>query len=225
MGTCEITNRQFRQFDPGHTSRYYTKRQDQRGDDKGIPLDSEEQPAIRVSWNRAMEYCEWLAEKTGLHVTLPTEAQWIFAARAGMGKGAYEPGGDFSAWENFADYTFATYGYKGKSLDGHFQVAEDSDLISAEGVDLADRRYDDQGCVTMPVGSYQPNSLGLYDMLGNAAEWTLTDYGSDEKTVKGGSFLDRPERCTPEIAHGYPAWQNVYNAGFRIVVTEDMSNN
>lgn len=40
-------------------------------------------PVYRVSWNEAMEFCSRLAEKTGLNVTLPTEAQWEFACRAG----------------------------------------------------------------------------------------------------------------------------------------------
>ncbi|MCK5172507.1 MAG: SUMF1/EgtB/PvdO family nonheme iron enzyme, partial [Planctomycetes bacterium] len=76
MGTCEISNAQFRKFDPAHTSRYYGKRHADRGDDKGLPLDDPYQPAIRVSWNRAMAFCRWLSKETGLDITLPTEEQW-----------------------------------------------------------------------------------------------------------------------------------------------------
>ncbi len=220
MGTCEISNRQFRLFDRDHSSRYYTKRHDQRGDTKGMPLDSDDQPAIRVSWNNAMEFCEWLSEETGLGVSLPTEEQWEKACRAGSEGAFHFPGTDFSTWENMADYSFATYGYTGKSLLGHFQVAGDCDLIEPEGVALADRRFDDGGCVTMPVGSYKPNAYGLHDMHGNAAEWTRSDFSEGEKTVKGGSYLDRPERCDADQRHGYPAWQSVYNTGFRIVITD-----
>lgn len=218
MGTCEISNRQFRLFDQQHSSRYYTKRHDKSGDTKGIPLDRETQPAIRVSWDRAMAYCRWLSQKTGLKVHLPTEDQWEYACLAGSSGPFHFSGEDFSQWGNMADKTFATYGFKGLSINGHFQVAGDCDLISAEGVDLADRQFDDGGCVTMPVGSYKPNAFGLYDMHGNAAEWTQTEFNTGEKTVKGGSFLDRPERCTADQGHGYPPWQNVYNTGFRIVV-------
>jgi formylglycine-generating enzyme required for sulfatase activity len=218
MGACEISNGQFRQFDSEHTSRYYSKRHADRGDDQGLPLDEPGQPAVRVSWNRAMAFCEWLSEKTGLDVTLPTGEQWADACLAGSDGPFHYPGEDFSAWENMADKTFATVGFKGRSLNNDFVVGGDVDLIAAEGVGLADLRFDDNGCATMPIGSYKPNAFGLHDMHGNAAEWTLSDFSPGQKTVKGGSFLDRPARCRADISHGYPPWQNVYNTGFRIIV-------
>lgn len=222
MGTCEISNAQFRSFDADHTSRYFGKRhsEESNGDGKGLSLDEGDQPVVRVSWNRAMEFCNWLAAKTGMKVSLPTAAQWEVACLAGSSGDFHFPTNDFSEFENMADLTFASYGYKGKSIHGHFEVALDVDLVVSEGVDLANKQYDDGACVTSPIGSYKPNNFGLYDMHGNAAEWTMSDFGNREKTVKGGSYLDRPERCAVNVSHGYPAWQNVYNAGFRIVVTE-----
>ena len=41
-----------------------------------------------------------------------------------------------------------------------------------------------------------------------------------EKVVRGGSFLDRPDRCRASARYSYPAWQKVHNVGFRIVVNE-----
>lgn len=223
MGTCEISNAQFSCFDNEHTSRYFSKRHAaERGDGKGMSLDDHDQPVMRVSWNRAMDFCKWLSEKTGMKVTLPTEDQWEVACLAGSEGPFYYEGEDFAEYENMADKTFATYGYKGKSIHGYFEVALDVDLVVSEGVYLANKQFYDGGCVTMPIGSYKPNKYGLYDMHGNAAEWTLSDFNPGEKTVKGGSYLDRPERCRVEVAHGYPAWQNVYNTGFRIVVADKM---
>jgi formylglycine-generating enzyme required for sulfatase activity len=122
---------------------------------------------------------------------------------------------DFSPWANVADRTFATFGYRGTTK--YFQIGGDVDDIAAEGVRLADRRFDDGGCVTMPIGSCRANALGLFDMHGNAAEWTATDM-SGEKVVKGGSFLDRPARCTVNAMCSYPPWQKGHNVGFRVVV-------
>ena len=69
------------------------------------------------------------------------------------------------------------------------------------------------------VGQKAPNAFGLYDMLGNVWEWTLDAYGdSDRKTVRGGSFFDRPKRCRSAHRRAYPAWQAVHDVGFRIIV-------
>lgn len=227
MGTCEISNAQFRTFDAKHSSRYFGKRhsEDSKGDGKGLTLDKDNQPVMRVSWNRAMEFCNWLGAKTGLKVSMPTSAQWEVAALSGSRGDFYFPTNDFSEFENMADLTFATYGYKGKSIHDHFEVALDVDLVLSEGVDLANKQYDDGACVSAPIGSYKPNNFGLFDMHGNAAEWTMSDFGNGEKMLKGGSYLDRPERCAIKVSHGYPAWQNVYNAGFRIVVVDIKEEN
>jgi formylglycine-generating enzyme required for sulfatase activity len=220
MSTCEISNAQFQRFAPDHFSRYYVKRHETRGDDRGMPLDQPCRPALRVSWNRAMAFCQWLSKRTGMDVTLPTEEQWETACRAGSGRAFHYGGEDFSQWENMADKTFATVGYKGISIFDHFEVEGHVCLVVAEGVEFADRRFDDKGVVTMPVGSYKPNAFGLHDMHGNVAEWTLTDFAGGEKTVKGGSFLDPPSRCSADVRLGYPPWQNVHNTGFRIVVID-----
>ena len=61
---------------------FFTKRQIDR-DGPGIQLDEPQQPAVRVSWDEAMAFCRRLSQATGRLVTLPTEAQWEYAARAG----------------------------------------------------------------------------------------------------------------------------------------------
>jgi formylglycine-generating enzyme required for sulfatase activity len=237
ISVCEISNQQLRQCLPSHDSGYYTKRHKDRYDDKGMSLRHPKQPALKVSWNEAMEYCRWLSRKTGLSVSLPTEAQWEYACRA-TSEDDFHYGGrdaDFGRFANMADKTFATFGFTGKSLTGMFEIEGGIDYLVAEGVDHADRRFDDGSCMTAFVGERQPNRFGVADMHGNVAEWTLSLYrpypyeagdgrnrpnAAGERVVRGGSFLDRPDRCRSAARYSYPSWQKVYNVGFRIVVNQ-----
>ena len=213
MAATEVNNAQYEQFDPGH-KKLRGKLGFSRADDEA---------AVFVSWEDARKFCKWLSKKIGLNVTLPTEAQWETACLAGR-KGLYHfNGDDFSPWENLADKTFATVGYTGRCdcPERHFIIGGYGNCnIAPEGVKQADKRFADGAVVTMPVGSYKPNALGLHDMHGNACEWTLTDYGPGEKVVKGGSWYDRPARAHVDIRRGYAPWHNVFNAGFRVVINE-----
>ncbi len=229
IGATEITNEQFRRFDPTFDARDYQKRH-ARDDDMGLPLNEPRQPAVRVSWEQAMAFCAWVSQRTGHVCTLPTEAQWEWACRAGSGESFSFGAGstDFSPWANLADVSFS----RGHRDDGH-QVTGGVQHLVLEGAALSDVRFNDHQRVTAPVGSFRPNAWGLFDMHGNAAEWTRSEYrpypyndddgrnaltGSARRVVRGGSFFDRPARAQAFHRLAYPTWQRVFNVGFRVVV-------
>jgi formylglycine-generating enzyme required for sulfatase activity len=222
MGRCEVTNEQYARFDPTHRSRF-----EHRGswifseEYLGWPLDGPRQPVVRVSWNEAQAFCRWLGQRCGLEIDLPTEAQWEYACRAGTAT-PFSFGNldtDFGPWANLADQSLRDLAYKS---------------WRPRTPDLAPRddRFNDRALVSIPGGSFRPNTWGLFDMHGNVAEWTRTAFrpypyveedgrnGCDAgptKVVRGGSWRDRPMRCRSAFRLSYPPYQKVYNVGFRIV--------
>ena len=73
MAVTEVTNAQFEQFMPEHRAL--------RG--KNGLSTADDEAVTNVSWYDAMNYCQWLSERTGRHFRLPTEAEWEYACRAG----------------------------------------------------------------------------------------------------------------------------------------------
>ena len=229
MGVCEVTNAQYALFDPDHDSHVESKLHYQFGV-HGYPLGGSNQPVVRVSWKQAAAFCQWVSERTGQSFTLPTEAQWEYACRAGTDAPLFYGGvnADFSKHANVADaklsqlasnpYTLLS-AMKGKPTKFDDYVPKIA-------------RFNDGSLVSVDVGTYAPNAWGLRDMHGNVAEWTLSTYrpypynagdGRDaptdagRKVVRGGSWRDRPARCRSAFRLSYPSWQRVYNVGFRVV--------
>jgi formylglycine-generating enzyme required for sulfatase activity len=215
MAKFETENRQFRQFLPEHDSRT----EDRHGYQFGrlaYDANQPEQPAVRVSWTEATAFCQWLSKKTGRAVALPTEAQWEWACRAGSDQAFWfgGPAADYSPFANLGDRTLAEFAAD-TALDNY---AAARPMVSPNRYDdwiPRDDRFNDGGLVTEPVGKYQPNPWGLHDLHGNAAEWTSGSQGG-RKVVRGGSWYDRPQRATASFRTSYPAWQKVFNVGFRV---------
>jgi len=222
MGKVEVTNEQFACFDAAHDSRI------EHGDflqfstrERGYVVSKANQPVCRVSWHEAMAFCRWLSERTGRTFTLPAEAQWEWACRAGTdGEMSYGPvGGDFSAFANLADHCLRSMDTFGWGLPSG---AVPPWRPAVEGVN-------DKHRVSAPVGTFQPNAWGLCDMHGNVAEWTRSDYrpypyrasngraGPGRKVVRGGSWYDRPRRARSAFRSNYRPYQGVYDVGFRVV--------
>ena len=168
LGVTEVTNAQFRQFRARHDSGFVGR----------TSLDLDALPVSKVSWNEAVEFCNWLSQQEGLPLAyeqrggswvlktpvangyrLPTESEWEYAARyAGNAK-------------------FRRYSW-GDALplppnSGNLAGAEASEFV---GVVLQDYR-DEVAAVAKPR-QFSANVLGLYDMSGNVSEWTTDRYSS-----------------------------------------------
>lgn len=223
MSRCEISNAQFAKFDPTHNSGYQD-RQWKDHVDRGYPANLPNQPVVRVNWNQANSYCSWLSDKLGVKVSLPTEKQWEWAARAGTDGDFWfgKLGANYGACENLADYTLKNFAVNGVNPQPR---ADESPLNAYTPYDV----YANDGqLLACDVGSYKPNAFGLCDMLGNVSEWTADDFTetlggkkvADKKTVRGGSWRDRAKRARVSIRRDYHPWQKVYNVGVRLVIND-----
>ncbi|MCX7007144.1 MAG: SUMF1/EgtB/PvdO family nonheme iron enzyme [Kiritimatiellaeota bacterium] len=228
MTRCEITNEQFKQFDPQHES----GNEDRHGYQFGItgyPLDAANQPVVRVSLDEAQAYCRWLSQKLGKRVTLPTEAQWEWACRAGSATPFWYGGldTDFSKSANLGDAMLANF--SGNPYQQDWKTAAHKNPNKFDNWIPQDARFNDGGFVTEPVGKYAPNPWGLCDIHGNAAEWTLSTYlpypkhseAEGEKVVRGGSWYDRPFHGTSSYRLPFPSWQKIHNVGFRVIIEDN----
>ncbi|MBT3194790.1 MAG: SUMF1/EgtB/PvdO family nonheme iron enzyme, partial [Verrucomicrobia bacterium] len=227
MGAMEVTLRQYRQFDPDYLNGVYDMHYKDQVK-RGYYMNDMDFPVIRVSWQRAQAFCEWLSKQSGRTVSLPTEAQWEWACRAGtttpLSYG--DLASNFSRKANLSDVTVRQMAVRGVNPRPIQNPDPEWDFK------LKDARSNDGALHLAEVGSYEPNAWGLYDMHGNVAEWTQSDYTpypyrdsdgrnddrAERKVVRGGSWHDRPYRATATFRLGFPKWQRVYNTGFRVVV-------
>ena len=232
MATTEVTNEQYRLFDPSHDSRLEHGAFLQFSQaERGFALNAPAQPVVRVSWIQAMAFCRWLSQKTGQHFTLPTEAQWEYACRAGtatpMNYG--DVGVDHGKLANLADISVKRMPVLGWGLP-HGAIPQ---------WHPTDGKFDDGARVSAEVGKYLPNAWGLHDMHGNVCEWTRSDYrprpcpagagrnaGSPtaRKAVRGGSWYDRPIRARSSFSLGYLPQQGVYDVGFRVICEQGLES-
>jgi formylglycine-generating enzyme required for sulfatase activity len=202
---CEVSNQIYALFDPKHDSRYFNQMGKDQGQ-RGIPMNQPEQPVVRVSWQRAMEFCSWLSSKTSRRFTLPSESQWEWACRAGHAEPFWfgPLGTDYGTLDNLADSSLGKF--SGGQAPPNWRPA--------------DTTVNDDALVTTSVSwaRYKSNPWGLHNMHGNAAEWTLTPAGNTGKRiVRGGSFYDRASRATAAIRRAYPEWSGVHTVGIRLL--------
>lgn len=180
----------------------------------GFPQRPDE-PVVCVSWNDAVAFCAWLSRRTGEPVTLPTEAQWEYVARAGD-RTIYPWGNrmeEGAVWGNFWDES------------------------GVEEFPAWDPLPWNDGFVhTAPVRSFRSNPLGVYDISGNVWEWCLDGW---TPALPGEEIVDPvfPENSGYRARRGASWYQSagslrvanrgrgepdfrINNRGFRVCVVE-----
>lgn len=193
MDKYEVTNAQYRRFvkETGHKEpkgfsfvNGYLHRGFNPWSDENFNGDN--QPVVCVSWDDAKAYAEWAGKR------LPTEAEWEKAARGGLVNNKY-------VWGNSNPPKGA----------GNLTDRSTRKVFPNLGFFIG---YDDGYTYTAPVGKFEPNGYGLYDMAGNVSEWCADWFDSDyysrspnqnpkgpesgatqTHVIRGGSWISVPD--------------------------------
>jgi hypothetical protein len=189
----------------------------------GVPISfGPDHPVTMVNWKDAKAFCQWLTEKERLQgflrpgevYRLPTDLEW--SAAAGLTNEAGRTPQERSlkgprvfpwglAWPppkgagNFADRA-------AKASFPHWIVLEG---------------YDDGYATTAPVGRFQPNQYGLYDLSGNVSEWCEDSHlgGGSMHVRRGGSWeSNHPDLLLCSHRESEDADDRHFTCGFRVVL-------
>lgn len=170
-----------------------------------------EYPVTNVSWNDCMRFVRILNEKYGLPFSLPTEAQWEYAARGGNKSKSYKYSGSntYSTVANCVEYSFWS------ELMGYSNTPN-------------------------VVRSKSSNELGIFDMSGNVKEWCFdngNEYESSPQVdpidlividpnapsysaVRGGGYLSKPNECRSTYRDNMKSESSSAVLGFRLVLND-----
>jgi formylglycine-generating enzyme required for sulfatase activity len=198
--------------DPSH---FYNREGQAEGEVRLFEAEAntDNRPVENVSWLDAMEFCNRLSQRTGRTYTLPSEAQWEYACRAGTTTPFHF--GDMISPE-LANY------------HGNYAYAD-----GPKGI------YREQ---TTPVRMFPANAWGLHDMHGNVWEWCLDEWHESyegaptdgrawgdaaegekskelvkTKLLRGGSWNDGPWDCRSAYSYHSRPDDADFFVGFRVV--------
>jgi len=136
-------------------------------------------PVERVSWDQAQAFIEAINSRVpGLGLSLPSEAQWEYACRAGTDTAIYTGGLEIKG-DNNAPALDPIAWYGGNSGEG-FDLDEGEDSSG-----WPEKQYPHKKAGTRKVALKEPNPWGLYDMLGNVWEWVEDDWHGDYNGAPG----------------------------------------
>lgn len=183
---------------------------------------TDDHPAVCISYDDATAYAAWLSKKTGEPYRLPSDAEWEYAARGGT----------------------ATPWYWGEAPEAGCGIANILAMGTVTALDAPKSLDNRLVCAakrsfTVAVASFPPNPFGLYDMTGNAFEWAADCNSPDNSDahadgtarttgdcaqhyLKGGAF-HTPFWLTRPAVRGapLPADIHMFTIGFRLARSLD----
>ncbi len=170
------------------------------GDNPSYFKKGDNYPVENVSWDDTQEFINKLNKQSGRNYSLPSEAQWEYAARErgkkvrfGNGKDIIDPAeANFDSSEEYQEWY---------SRAGEYRES------------------------TVPVDSFSPNALGLYNMSGNVWEWCQDIWHDNyEGAPTDGSAWETGGEGSLRLVRGggwdvYPWWlRAAYRLGYRAVL-------
>jgi formylglycine-generating enzyme required for sulfatase activity len=179
-------------FEKGIDGKYgWTNKFNRTWENPGFPQ-TDPDPVVCVSYADAQAYVEWLNTNTETKsYRLPSEAEWEYAARAGT----------------------STARFWGDSRDPACRFANVADRTLARQLNVASpdpERFfacDDGFAFTAPVGAFERNPFGLYDMLGNVWQWTIDCWNEDYKNAPSDGSARPTGDCSRRVVRG-GSWDN-----------------
>lgn len=232
LGQTEVMVGQFREFirQSGYSTdaerlgsgSYYDESSGRMTDKRGISWKTdyhgdranESAPVVNVSWNDASAYVAWLSEQTGKHYRLPSEAEFEYSLRAGS-QTRY-PWGDGNPDKVLGNLT-----------------GEGDRSSSKRSWARAFPNYSDGYWGPAPVRHYPKNAFGLFDLVGNLAEWVQdcahenyvraprdssawVNPGCQRHMLRGGSWGSAPEQSRSAYRLAAASTMRSAQVGFRV---------
>jgi len=177
---------------------------------------TDDHPVVNVSYQDAVAFTRWLSSKEDRVYRLPTEAEWEYACRAGS-RTRYATGD--------SDSNVQTLG----------NVADRSLASKSRLAARWAQNWDDHYAFTAPVGSFQPNAWGIYDMHGNVWEWVRDYYDAtyyrsspaadppgpasgEYRMFRGGGWFNPPPICRSANRNVLTPADRTNLIGFRVLM-------
>ncbi len=196
---------------------------------------ADDHPAVRIQWQDAVDFCEWLTEEErqkgnlgpNQRYRLPTDHEWSCAAGIGQLEDAEALPSEKN--EGIPDLYF--WGREWPPPSGVGNLYGEETIANPEITKSGPKRpiegYRDSFARTAPVGSFPANEFGLYDICGNTGEWCQDWYSeSEEKRVARGSSWSNIEKWLLQTSNrnSFAPAIRFETLGFRLVLETETAS-